>query len=74
MNKNIFKPNLITQALALTLLTGVVAMPTYAQQNSEESTKDIELITVTATRRAGSIQEVPINISALDGSQLEDKV
>ena len=71
MKKNNFKPNLIAQALTLTLLSTTVAVPTYAQESSEKSTKDIELITVTATRRAGSIQDVPINIAALDGNELE---
>jgi iron complex outermembrane receptor protein len=71
MNRNIFKPNLIAQAVALTMLGGAVALPTYAQENAEDSVRDIELITVTATRRAGSVQDVPINISALDGNLLE---
>jgi iron complex outermembrane receptor protein len=71
MNRNIFKPNLIAQAVALTMLGGAVALPTYAQENAEDSVRDVELITVTATRRAGSVQDVPINISALDGNLLE---
>ncbi len=68
MKKTYFKPSMITRAVALTLMGGTVAAPSFAQQ---ENANQIEEIIVTATRRAGSIQDVPINIAALDGKQLE---
>lgn len=66
------------QLLSATILAGVIAMPVQAQDMpadamaSEETQGQNELV-VTATRRAVSLQTVPINISALDSLTLENK-
>lgn len=66
------------QLLSATILAGVIAMPVQAQDMpadamaAEETQGQNELV-VTATRRAVSLQTVPINISALDSLTLENK-
>jgi outer membrane receptor protein involved in Fe transport len=69
-----FKPNAIARAMTITALGSTLAFPAMAQTdgNDEEAT-EIERIVVTATRREGSIQDVPINIAALDGKLLEQR-
>ena len=54
-------PVALIAVLMLSGLPGVL----YAQVN------ELEEITVTATRRAQSIQDIPVNISAMTGDQLE---
>ncbi|MFC3120171.1 TonB-dependent receptor [Agaribacter flavus] len=71
MINRIFAPNLIVRAMALTTACSAISMPAMAQD--EDKLAEVEKITVTATRRAGSVQDVPINIAALDGAQLEQK-
>lgn len=53
--------------LGATILMGVGANPALAQDAApdEQSSADSNVIVVTATRRATSIQDVPINISAI---------
>ena len=69
-----FKPNAIVRAMTIAALGSTLALPAVAQTdgNDEEAT-EIERIVVTATRREGSIQDVPINIAALDGKLLEQR-
>jgi len=51
--------------LALPMGVSVIATPAHAQVNDE--------IIVTATRRAESIQDIPINIAAIGGAQIEEQ-
>jgi iron complex outermembrane receptor protein len=57
----------ITRVLALPLAGAGFISPTFAQENG------IEEIIVTATRRAATVQDVPINIAALDGRRIEQQ-
>ncbi len=51
-------------SLGVAAATASIAMPVHAQ---------IEEITVTATRRAESVMDIPVNISAIGGSQIEQQ-
>lgn len=63
-----FKPSMLTLAVC----SAFYASPTlYAQEAASFETQSakeaqIEVISVTATRRAGTVQEVPLNITAMD--------
>ncbi|AYA65864.1 TonB-dependent receptor [Alteromonas sp. RKMC-009] len=46
-------------------IAGALASPQVLAQEAQATEKQIEKVEVTATRRSGSLQEVPINISAL---------
>ncbi|SET57190.1 TonB-dependent receptor [Thalassotalea agarivorans] len=61
-------------ALCLAVSTGL-ALPQVALAAEEESAKDqgIETIQVTASRRSSTIQETPINVTALDGDVMADQ-
>ncbi|WP_448211619.1 TonB-dependent receptor [Colwellia sp. MEBiC06753] len=61
-----FERKLITSAI-LTALGGSMTLPAFA-----ENANEIETIEVTATKRAQSIQEVPIAVSALSGSAMDN--
>lgn len=61
--------------MSATMLMGVSAQPLLAQDAAAEADADADstnrdVIVVTATRRATSIQDVPINISAIGSEQL----
>jgi len=58
----------LSQAVAAAIALG--AMPTFAAQGDEESVS-LQAVTVTATRRAESLQKVPVAVSVVDGEQLE---
>ncbi len=58
-----------TTLLGATILMGVGTTPAFAQDAPAE-TDDVNAIVVTATRRAVSIQDVPINISAVGQEQI----
>ena len=44
-----------------------------AQENEDETANDIEEVVVTATSRETTIFEVPYNISAVSGSDIDSK-
>ncbi len=60
-----------SRLLRISLIAGTVMtpLPAFAQDTSE-SIEDV--IVVTATRRAETVQDVPINIAAVSGQQLDD--
>ena len=65
-----FSLMMTSSALAMTIL----ALPTQAQDAAEEEAASVQdTIIVTATRRAGSIQDVPINIAAVGADQIEEQ-
>lgn len=66
-NSQVFKKSALCLALSSALAT-----PTYSY--AEESTVEgIERIQVTASRRASTVQEAPLNITALDGDVMKDQ-
>lgn len=69
MNNRVFNKNKI--ALAISVLTGLPATVIPLGANAQENT--IEEVMVTASRRAESIQDIPLNITALTGDNLEQK-
>jgi len=68
LNKGGFKKS----ALCLALSTAF-AVPTYAFEEAAEEIKGIERIEVTASRRASTVQEAPLNITALDGDVMKNQ-
>jgi len=67
-------------AIALLLPLSVAALPaamaqdTAAAEEAEDSSlKQLDVTVVTATRRSKSVQEVPLNISAIDGENLREQ-
>ena len=62
------KTSVLSQAVAAAIALG--AMPAFAVQGDEESVS-LQAVTVTATRRAESLQKVPVAVSVVDGEQLE---
>jgi outer membrane receptor protein involved in Fe transport len=54
------------------VLTAIAASgPLYAEEVKKKENATIEIIEVTATKRAESIQEVPVTVTALTGDSLE---
>lgn len=62
-----FKKSALYVALSSVL---TISTPTMAQNSSVEG---IERISVTASRRASTVQETPVNITALDGDVMKDQ-
>lgn len=56
--------------LGATILMGVGTTPAFAQDTAPDEQSGSDVIVVTATRRAVSVQDVPINISAVSQEQL----
>lgn len=63
--------------VSLAALAGSIAFATAAQEAEQTAQDNSELraqtITVTATRRAESVQDVPLNIAAVGASQIEEQ-
>lgn len=62
----------IARAMAVPIAGGLFLSPAHAQED-DSSLVPFEEIIVTATRREGTVQDVPINIAALDGTRLEEQ-
>eukprot|EP01093_Parvamoeba_rugata_P020559 TRINITY_DN9_c1_g1_i1.p2 TRINITY_DN9_c1_g1~~TRINITY_DN9_c1_g1_i1.p2 ORF type:complete len:812 (+),score=239.04 TRINITY_DN9_c1_g1_i1:6091-8526(+) len=58
---------------ALIPMSGAVLSQNVMAQETQEAKQVVETIQVTATRRAGSLQEVPINISAVTSDLMEQQ-
>ena len=69
-----FKPSLLTLAMS-GALTSAFLLPNTALSQEQETAKDksLEVIEVTATRRSGSVQNAPLNITALDADIMKDQ-
>ena len=59
---------IISGALALPLVSAAFVNPAFAQDSNS-----LEEIVVTATRRAATVQDVPINISAIGAQRIEEQ-
>ncbi|MBQ4833786.1 TonB-dependent receptor [Pseudoalteromonas sp. MMG010] len=68
------KPSLL--ALAVTSVCSTALMlPTFAvaQEETAKTEKSLEIIEITATRRSGSVQDAPLNITALDADIMKNQ-
>ncbi|NQZ20926.1 MAG: TonB-dependent receptor [Colwellia sp.] len=68
LSKSIFKKSALCIALSSTF-----AIPVYAFEEVEKKVTGIERIEVTASRRVSSVQEAPLNITALDADLMKDQ-
>jgi len=68
LSKSIFKKSALCIALSSTF-----AIPVHAFEEAKKKVTGIERIEVTASRRASSVQEAPLNITALDGDLMKDQ-
>ena len=63
-----FKLSVISLAVASS-----IAIPITTQAAEVGAEKSIEVIQISATRRKGTVQEAPLNITALDGDVMKDQ-
>ncbi|MFH1518678.1 MAG: TonB-dependent receptor, partial [Pseudomonadota bacterium] len=66
------KMSLLKTTSALVLVAGA-ALAAQAQETIDDTELRAQTITVTATRRAESIQDIPLNIAAVGGEQIEEQ-
>jgi outer membrane receptor protein involved in Fe transport len=65
--KKVFKKSALFIAMSSTLMVPSISFA------EETAVKGIERIEVTASRRASSVQEAPLNITALDSDVMKDQ-
>jgi len=66
------KALLLTSGSAIALAS--ITAPVYAQESgSTEAAPSRDVIVVTATRREETVQDIPLNIAAVSGSQIEEQ-
>ncbi|MFY8273492.1 TonB-dependent receptor [Pseudoalteromonas sp. SSDWG2] len=65
-----FKPTLVAAAIASSFFNTAVAEEAATEAKKEKS---LEVIQITATRRSGSAQEAPLNITAMDSDVMKDQ-
>lgn len=66
------KTTLLKTTSAFVLVAGA-AFAAQAQDAAEDTELRAQTITVTATRRAESVQDIPLNIAAVGGQQIEEQ-
>lgn len=71
MNKTIFSKSVVSSAVSAALLMSFTSIEVNAANAPVAEKGKIEIIEVTANRRAQTIQEIPYNISAVSGEELE---
>ena len=60
-------------ALFAALTTALYQPVAFSAEEAEVDEEGIEVIQVTATRRSATVQEIPVNITALDGDIMSDQ-
>ncbi|MEO2268094.1 TonB-dependent receptor [Pseudoalteromonas sp. YIC-656] len=65
-----FKPTLLAAAVASSLFNTAAAEEAAPEVKKQKS---LEVIQITATRRSGSAQEAPLNITAMDSDVMKDQ-
>lgn len=57
------------------VLASTLTLPSYAQDAADEADSELRItaVTVTATRRAESVQDIPLNIAAVGDAQIEEQ-
>ncbi|MCF2908988.1 TonB-dependent receptor [Pseudoalteromonas sp. DL2-H2.2] len=67
------KPKLLSLAIATALPGSIMLSATAQADEAGVKEKSLEVIQITATRRSGSVQEAPLNITALDADVMKDQ-
>lgn len=65
--------NMLKNMIVIAVHTGIFSIPIqgWAQEVSEKNVLILEEITVTATKRSASLQDVPISVSAITGRRIQ---
>ncbi|MBU2881406.1 TonB-dependent receptor [Psychrosphaera sp. B3R10] len=67
------KNTLFKHSVVFAALSTAIYQPHSVAAEEESANEGIEVIQVTATRRAASVQDIPVNITALDGDIMADQ-
>jgi outer membrane receptor protein involved in Fe transport len=67
-----YKPSILSMAVYSALSASFASTSAFAD-DAQAKDKSLEVIQITATRRSGSVQEAPLNITALDGDIMRDQ-